>query len=173
MRQPAAEQAWARFSELYTPLLYYWARSQRLTEADAADLVQEVFLVLVKTLPRFHYKQDGSFRAWLRTITLNKHREWKRRKRPQPLNPDFDQGQDDPQSILDEKEHRQFIVNQMLEIVRPDFPPSTWQLFDDYVIQGRKPQEVAAFHKVTPGTVYAAKCAVLHRLRSELKGLID
>jgi RNA polymerase sigma-70 factor (ECF subfamily) len=174
LRRPAPGQAWDRFAELYTPLLYYWARSQGLAEADAADLVQEVFVVLVAKLPAFHYDRDGNFRAWLRTVTLNKHRELQRRKAPQTLDPAFDRAQEeDPHRLLEENEHRQYVVRQMLQIVRPEFPPSTWRLFDAYVIQGRKPQEIAVDYEVSPGTVYAAKCAVLHRLRRELDGLID
>jgi RNA polymerase sigma-70 factor, ECF subfamily len=173
LRLPAQQEAWSRFAELYTPLLYYWARSQGLAEADAADLVQEVFVVLVTKLPTFCYNRDGSFRAWLRTVTLNKHRELTRKKTPQGLHPAFDQAQEDPQRLLEEKEHQQYLVQQMLQIVKAEFPPSTWQLFEAYVIQGRRPQEIAASQQITTGTVYAAKCDVLHRLRRELDGLLD
>jgi RNA polymerase sigma-70 factor, ECF subfamily len=173
LKKPDPQAAWERFAELYTPLLYYWARSQGLAEEDAADLVQEVFVLLVTKLPTFQYDRDGSFRAWLRTVTLNKHHELKRRKKPRALDPAFDQPQEDPHRLLEESEHRLYLVRQMLQIVKPEFPPSTWQLFDAYVIQGRKPQEIAASHKIMPGTVYAAKCEVLHRLRRELDGLLD
>jgi RNA polymerase sigma-70 factor (ECF subfamily) len=173
LKKPQQQAAWERFAELYTPLLYFWARSQGLAEADAADLVQEVFVLLVTKLPTFRYDRDGSFRAWLRTVTFNKHRELKRKKTPQALDPAFDLAQEDPQRLLEEKEHRQYLVQQMLQIVKPEFPPSTWQLFEAYVIQSRKPQEIAASQKVSPGTVYAAKCDVLHRLRRELDGLLD
>jgi RNA polymerase sigma-70 factor, ECF subfamily len=172
LKKPNQQAAWERFAELYTPLLYYWARSQSLTEEDAADLVQEVFVLLVTKLPAFRYDRDGSFRAWLRKVTINKHHELKRRKKPQALDPGFDQPQEDSHRLLEEKEHRLFLVRQMLQIIKPEFPPSTWQLFDTYVIQGRKPQEIAASFKIRPGTVYAAKCEVLHRLRRELDGLL-
>ena len=84
LKKPHQHAAWNRFAELYTPLLYYWARSQGLAETDAADLVQEVFVVLVNKLPAFRYDQDGSFRAWLHAVTVNKHRELKRKKTPIP-----------------------------------------------------------------------------------------
>src|SRR5262245_44760574 len=80
LRQPAVEQAaWERFTALYTPLVYYWLRRQGVQQPDAADLVQEVFVILVQKLPEFTYDPGRSFRAWLRTITLNKLREWRRR----------------------------------------------------------------------------------------------
>src|SRR5205823_5013820 len=74
--QRADEQtAWVRFVELYTPVLFAWARRLGLQAQDAADLVQEVFTVLVRKLPEFRYDRQKSFRGWLRTITLNKWRD--------------------------------------------------------------------------------------------------
>ena len=68
LRQPGQDQAWARFVDLYTPLLFYWARRLGCQESEAADLVQEVLLLLVRKLPGFTYDQHKSFRGWLRTI---------------------------------------------------------------------------------------------------------
>src|SRR5882762_1277502 len=79
LRQPAHEEAWARFVNLYTPFIYYWARRVGLTSEEAADLVQDVLTVLVQKLPEFQYDPEKSFRGWLRTVTLNKWRENRRR----------------------------------------------------------------------------------------------
>src|SRR5262245_1683818 len=80
LRQPNAAEAWERLVLLYTPLIYAQARQAGLQEPDAADLVQDVFVTLVQALPGFIYDSRKSFRNWLRTITLNKLRE-RRRKR--------------------------------------------------------------------------------------------
>src|SRR5258708_3966903 len=84
LRQPDAADAWRRFVRLYTPLLYYWARGLGLPTHDAADLVQEVLVVLVHKLPEFNYDPTKSFRGWLRTIALNKWRERCRRFAARP-----------------------------------------------------------------------------------------
>jgi hypothetical protein len=39
--------AWSQFVHLYTPLLFRWARGAGLPEADAADLLQDVFTTLL------------------------------------------------------------------------------------------------------------------------------
>src|SRR5262245_60040259 len=80
LRRPDDREAWARFVELYTPLLYFWARRTGLQQADAADLVQEVLAVLFRKLLEFTYDKQRSFRNWLRTVTLNKWRETVRRR---------------------------------------------------------------------------------------------
>src|SRR5690349_7331261 len=48
LRRPNADEAWARFVALYTPLLYYWVRRSGALSNEAADVVQDVFLILVK-----------------------------------------------------------------------------------------------------------------------------
>src|SRR5947209_17614865 len=55
---------WNRFVEIVAPSLYEWA--QRFTNpwVDAADLVQEVFVVLLRKLPEFEVDRRKSFRGW-------------------------------------------------------------------------------------------------------------
>src|SRR5947209_11513540 len=85
LRTPGDQQAWQEFVDLYTPLLYQWARRAGLQDPDAADLLQDVFTSLVQKLPEFHYDRQKSFRAWLRTVTLNQWRDNRKRRGRQPL----------------------------------------------------------------------------------------
>lgn len=71
LRSPGDRDAWAQFVHLYTPLLYHWVRKLGLGTTEAADLVQDVFVTLLRTLPTFEYDRQRSFRAWLRTVTRN------------------------------------------------------------------------------------------------------
>jgi RNA polymerase sigma-70 factor (ECF subfamily) len=84
LRQPGQEQAWARLVELYTPLSYSWARRAGLQYQDAADLVQDVFAILVRKLPEFSYDKQRSFRAWLRTLLMHRWRDGRRRQAARP-----------------------------------------------------------------------------------------
>ena len=81
IQNPATESdrqiAWQRFVEFYTPMLLLWARRLGTQEADTADLVQNVFAVVVKEMPKFRYDPNKKFRAWLRTILINQFRNWK------------------------------------------------------------------------------------------------
>ena len=71
VRNPTDQEAWHRFAQLYSPLIFDWCRRSGLQLADAADLTQDVFSTLFQKLPEFTYDRDKSFRAWLRTVTLN------------------------------------------------------------------------------------------------------
>ena len=75
-------QAWQQFVDLYTPLLFSWARRLGLSEHDSADLLQDIFTILVEKLPNFRYDPSQSFRAWLKTILLNR---WRNRCRQRSL----------------------------------------------------------------------------------------
>ena len=54
-------QAWSLMVRLYTPLLLYWGRRLGLQDEDAADLVQDVLIVLVRKLPEFQYEAGRSW----------------------------------------------------------------------------------------------------------------
>jgi RNA polymerase sigma-70 factor (ECF subfamily) len=176
LRQRDARDAWARFVNLYTPLLYFWVRRIGLQEQDAADLVQDVLTTLVEKLPEFEYDPEKSFRAWLRTVTLNRWRNSQRRRTVQSLGSHAEILADPaPEQIdsLAEDEYRQYLVGRALRLMEAEFEPITWQMFQQYAVQGQAPDEVAAQLGVRVDSVYTAKSRVLRRLRQELEGLLD
>jgi RNA polymerase sigma-70 factor (ECF subfamily) len=80
IRQSPERAAWGRFVDMYTPLLVAWTRRLALPDYEAADLMQDVFTVLVERLPNFEYDGRKSFRAWLKTILLNRWRNLVRQR---------------------------------------------------------------------------------------------
>src|SRR5262245_18558839 len=79
LREPDPAAAWNRFVDLYTPLLFSWCRRLGLSEDETADFVQDVFVVLVREMPGFVHDGRNRFRAWLKTVVLNR---WRNRRRP-------------------------------------------------------------------------------------------
>jgi len=176
LRLPSAEDAWARFVQIYTPLLFYWALRAGFQESDAADLVQDVFAQLVVKLPEFTYDRHKSFRAWLRTVTLNKGREIRRRVSvPAPLQgADLDDVAESADgNSLSGVEYRQHLVGRALRLMQAEFPAATWKACWETTACGRPAAAVAAELGISPEAVYVAKFRVLNRLRQELAGLLD
>jgi len=174
LRQPAEQQAWEEFVELYTPLLFFWTRRLGLASAEAADLVQDVFTVLVQAMPEFRYDKQKSFRGWLKTILTNRWRN--RRRRPAEVSLDAAAVPAVPPrdaDSLEEREYRQYLVGRALELMQAEFEPSTWKACWELVVAGRPAAEVAATLGLTVNAVYLAKSRVLRRLRQELDGLLD
>ena len=75
---------WGRVKEIYIPLLLYWLKRIPGLGDEVDDLAQDVLLVMVRELSGFERRREGSFRAWLRQIMVNRvriHRK-KRGRRP-------------------------------------------------------------------------------------------
>jgi RNA polymerase sigma-70 factor (ECF subfamily) len=174
LRHADDSAAWAQFVRLYTPLMYAWARGAGLSEADAADLLQDVFTTLLQELPRFEYQPGKSFRAWVRTILLNRWRTLRRRRQPQSVRPEaLEQVADDDPALPAEEEELRQLVARALALLEPEFQPATWQAFRQYAVLGRAPAAVGAELGLSVNAVYLAKSHVMRRLREQLAGLID
>ncbi len=177
LRQPADEAAWGRFVELYTPLLFHWARRLGLQQADAADLVQDVFATVVREMPGFTYRPGLRFRGWLWTVTVNRWRADRRRAAARPREVGGAgadrQALPDGAGAVEEAEYRQYLVGRALQLMQAEFQPNTWRACWEYVVGGRPAAEVAAELGISTNAVHLAKSRVLRRLRQELEGLLD
>jgi RNA polymerase sigma-70 factor (ECF subfamily) len=177
LKLPVDQKAWSHFVDLYTPLIYSWARRIGLQESDAADLVQEVFALLVQKMPDFSYDRHRSFRAWLRTVTLNK---WRDRCRRQAVRPHMVANSMSLEAVeavtedsFSEVEYRQQLVARALELMQAEFQPTTWKACWEFVVVGRPAADVAKQLGISENAVHLAKGRVLRRLRQELDGLLD
>jgi len=167
--------AWGRLVELYTPLMMRWCQRLGLNDADAADFVQDVLVILCEELPRFRYDPGRSFRAWLKTVLTNVWRKHQRKLSKGPSiggNPELIPDTD-PAMFVDEAEHRDFLVHRALTIAQTDFEPATWKACWELVVHDRPASEVAAELGLSVNAVYLAKSRVLRHLRTELAGLLD
>ena len=173
LRKPNESSAWERFVELYSPLLYAWAKRLGLQSSDAADLVQDVFLLLFRKLPEFEYDASRSFHAWLKTVFVNQHRQRLRGRVPLPLNGAADHLAEEVPGTFDDPEYRQYLVKQAFALVAKEFSPQQQMAFREYVLAERSPDEVARDLGLRPGTVYGIKSKILNRLRQELRGILD
>lgn len=175
--------AWERFADLYQPLLFHWLRRQSVEHNDAEDLAQEILLIVMKQLPDFtHAGRPGAFRAWLRTITFNRARDfWKTHQRGIHLGrdsraPEFLEQLEDPQSDLAQQwnqEHDQYVLRCLLDVMDLEFEPRTVRAFRRVALEGASAQEVALELGMSVGAVYVARSRVLQRIRQEADGLLD
>ena len=165
---------WERFVGLFTPLLLRWGHRLGVPPADTEDLLQDVFAILFRKLPEFHYDPAKSFRAWLWTVFHRQTLAWRKRQtRDLPLTVAHLESLASPDSIAEatEAEYRRALIGRVLQLVQIDFPPKTWQIFWQLAVEGRPGVDVARDFGVTPNAVYLARGRVLARLRHELTDL--
>lgn len=164
---------WERFVRLFTPLLRRWAVRLEVSGSAVEDLLQELFVLLIRELPKFRYDPSRSFRAWLWTVFRHAVLAW--RKRQPQAGPALKQLEElaSPDSIAEatEAEYRRYLLGRIMQIVQTDFPATTWLIFQQVAIEGRSGGEVASEFGVTVNAVYLARSRVLARLREELAGL--
>jgi RNA polymerase sigma-70 factor (ECF subfamily) len=169
-------EAWDRLVALYVPLLHAWLTAAGLQPADRDDLTQRVLEVLVRQLPDFeHSGQPGAFRAWLRGIAVNLlHEHW--RSRPTPAADSVLAQLADPNgglSRLWDEQHDRHVLHGLMELVRPEFTPSTWQAFRRLAMEGAAARAVAEELGLSVNAVLIARSRVVARLRQAAQGLVD
>ena len=175
LRSAQDNQAWSRFVELYTPLIFFWARKTGLQTQDASDLVQDVLSIVFQKLPTFQYDKTKSFRGWLRIVTLNKHREHCRKNSlglVDARQSELARVAESAESIWD-LNYKQTLVAQAMELIKPDFRPATWAALREFVLSKEPAGKIAKRHDISVWTIYAAKARLLSKLRDELEGLLD
>jgi RNA polymerase sigma-70 factor, ECF subfamily len=172
---------WLRLQDIYLPLIRHWlARVPGLGD-EAADLAQEVFVVVVREVARFDRQREGSFRAWLRQVTVNQVRNHRRRRHRRPA-----VGLDSAEGFLDQlaapeselarewdRDHDRHVFQKLQTAVQPEFSRATWEAFRRFALDGLPAAQVAQELGVSVNTVLLAKSRILKRLREEAGDLLD
>ena len=172
---------WKRLQDIYLPLIRRWVGRIPGLGGEGDDLAQEVFVVIVREIPRFDRQREGSFRAWLRQVTINKVRAlWKQRQRWPAVGLDasnqFLDRLAEPNSELARQwdlDHDRHVFERLQKLVQPDFAPVTWEAFRRFALEGRPAAEVAAALGLSVNAVTLAKSRILKRLREEAGELLD
>jgi RNA polymerase sigma factor (sigma-70 family) len=181
LKNPRDQEAWARFVEIYGPLVYEYGRRHDLQDADAADLTQEVLRAVARSIAEFRYDpRRGSFRSWLFTVARTRRINLGVQASRQPsglggsevirqLNEIPNREPDDIEAAEWERAFEQRLLDWAAEQVRAEFQERTWLAFWRTAFDGASPQQVASDLGMTLGAVYAAKSRVMARLRETIR----
>jgi RNA polymerase sigma-70 factor (ECF subfamily) len=182
LRDQSNAAAWEEFVDIYTPLVYGYARKQGLQSADAADLAQDVFAAVAASVSRLDYDQSrGTFRAWLFTIVRRKLSK----RRSAPCNRIRGGGDTATQVLLElcpapedleaeweaEWQHRLFVW--ACAQVRGHVTHATWQAFWRTAVDGAECREVAAELGLSLTAVYVARSRILAQLKELIQSVQD
>lgn len=172
--------AWAGLVDLYAPLVLRWCRRWDLGDADAADVLQEVFLAVAGHLAGFRKERPGdTFRGWLRVILRNKVHDHFRRLGREPGGEGGTEAQQrfdrltgpEPADEEVEEAAEHLLFRRCCDLIRAEFQDRTWRAFWGTAVEGRPAGEVGAELGMTAVAVRVAKSRVLQRLREALGDL--
>lgn len=163
-------RAWSEFHDIYSPLLYRYARARGLNHEDAEDVRAKCYEAITRQIQSFDYeKQKGGFKAWLRTIADRRVVDHFRKRREANLDTQELAETPDDQESIDElwqkqwrQQHLRFCIEQARQVVSAQNFEAFRLLMDDDC----SPAEVSQRMNITTNQVYKAKSRVLAEVRS-------
>jgi RNA polymerase sigma-70 factor (ECF subfamily) len=178
LRDSQDHEAWVEFVSLYEPVAYRLLRRHGLQDADAREVMQDLFLAVSRSIDRWDpAKERGSFRGWLRRVARNLVINWLKLRERRAIAI----GGSDLQAMLDmlpadagpetvefDQELRRTLFQQAAEQVRGEVQPATWQAFWETGVVGTSPVDAARKLGMGVGAIRVAKCRVLARLRAAM-----
>jgi RNA polymerase sigma-70 factor (ECF subfamily) len=173
--------AWSEFVAVYEEAVYRFSRSRGLQETDAREVVQTVWIAVHAAIADWKPSDRvGAFRAWLVTTA---HRTCMRIVRE---NLAYGRGvggtsvmkqlHEIPESgtgAVDDVEWQRWAFCWAAGQVEREVEAITWKCFYLAAVEGVPAAEVANRLSVRIGTVYAAKCRVLARIRNRVQELLE
>ena len=180
IRDSTNHAAWHEFVQLYSPVIYGFARRRGLQDADAADLMQDVMRSVSSAIGRLDYdRSQGTFRGWLFTITRNKIFNFLSARNIRPRA----SGKTTTNLLLDEQpeasddsdqwelEYQRRLAALAMEQIKSEFQEKTWQAFWLTAVEGTAVADVAKQTGLSTGAIYVAKSRVLARLKDAVEAL--
>jgi RNA polymerase sigma factor (sigma-70 family) len=181
LRDPQDHEAWVEFVSLYEPVAYRLMRRHGLQDADAREVMQELFMAVSRSIDRWDpAKERGSFRGWLRRVARNLVINWlKQRQRRAVATGDSDlqamldmlPAPSDAETVEFDEELRRALFQRAAEQVRKEVQPATWQAFWETAVVGTSHADAAKKLGTSIGAIRVAKCRVLAKLRAAVNEL--
>lgn len=176
VRDASDARSWAEFVSLYEPLLVGYVKSRGLSEADSRDVVQEIFITLLRTLPKFDLDhRKGRFRTWLWQVTMTGIADHFRRRKPHERAKDAwverarlegDANLPDEADPEWETAHRKRVLEFVLPKAKAQSQPKTWHCFEERILKGRPGPEIAKELGITANAVCVNAARVLEKVRT-------
>jgi RNA polymerase sigma-70 factor (ECF subfamily) len=164
---------WQEFDSIYRPMLLTYLRKQGLKDSEAGDLVQDIFVKLLKGIHTYD-RARCKFRTWLFSLAHNALIDRARRRASY-------------QRALDGRVahvlrataseslrmaeawvriHRQRILEHALEVVRARSSSKAWACFEQRLLRNRPAAAIAAELEMEPNSVYVSASRVLKQVRA-------
>ena len=169
-------EAWRDFAESYEPFVYRFARRRGLQDADAREVVQEVFLGVARAIRRWEPDtKRARFRTWLFRIAKNQLLNKLSSRRKEMVlytgaweRVEADAAGDGTFSAEEEAEYQQAVFSWAASRIEKQVKPKTWSAFWMTSVEGQSVDDVSSQLGVSSGQIYVARSRVIRKLREEI-----
>lgn len=182
------EPSWERLIDLFGPTVYTMCRRSGLGTEAAADVMQETFLSVSKSLAKFQYRDSGdTFRGWLCRIAQHRIADFHRRRSAvlsavggselreameataDPIAESNSQSEDNPLT----RDDMRGVVGRAAALVQSGVEPRSWKAFWMTAIEGRSAPEVAKELGMQAAAVRKSRSRIARRLREAIGDVDD
>ncbi len=172
-------RAWWDFVHAYAPMVMAIAKRQRLSDADADEIVEGTLTTVLRYFGQLEKPFDrskGKFRAWLHGVVKHqildaRRRAWRRGRHEGGVLPE-DHPDAKQEALLDEiieLEWQRNLLARALDEARQTLTPKVFQAFQLYELDRQPVRKVAKLLEIEPGTVYVYKRRTLLELRRNVE----
>lgn len=178
------QASWQEFYGLYWRAIYGYALRFAIPKDDAEDVVQEVFIKILRQLPAFEYdRAKGRFLSWVKTITRTTAMDYFRRRQARVEGHMRTERADE--TILDntpaatcdqppdpwEEEWQKSLLAVAFENVGRRVRKTTCEAFRLTAIEDRPAEDAAAMLGISVEAVYVNRSRMIRHLRAEVTEL--
>jgi len=174
LRNASDPLAWEEFFDRYWRLIYAYAKRRDCSDNSAEEIVQDVMLTVYQKRGVFCYDSSrGRFRSWLGGVVRN-HVSERRRKPSERIRAVGGNEKDDLEQFesrealpddLWEAHFENSVLAILLDMVRREFSPETYQAFELVTWHRLSGEEVAKIVGISRNAVYLARRRVLGRMK--------
>ena len=164
------EAVWNRFFDLYAGFVYSVARSRGLNDADADDVVQNVFADLARNLPTFRYdRAKGRFRSYLAgLVNWRVVDKMKSAKREADLKASYKEEVESAvkgDAAFEEREWQAAAMEEALRRMKPDVRPEHYAAFVASAVEGQDTEAVMKLYGLSRDNLYQIRTRLMEKLR--------
>jgi len=164
---------WHHLLDTYGPFIRGVLLRKGLSESAADDVSQNVLTTVAKKLPDFDRQRTGSFRSWLRRITVNCLRDYQKSKQyrtravggTEMLDLALQLEGSAEFTRMWNREHAKHVLEELLRAVEPEFTPKSIEIFRRLAIQREPVEQVVEATSTAKSACLVARSRVLRRLR--------
>ena len=165
IKDPANQQGWERFFNMYAGYIYSIARSRGLNDADANDVLSRVMTGIVGNVDKYDPAR-GRFRSWLYNLTLWRIRNvWHANQARPEIPVDIDAlpvVADNTPVTDDEAEWRGAVTDEALRRLQGLVNPTHFAIFHASVIEELDVDSIRRLYGVSRNNIY--------QIRNRIKG---
>jgi RNA polymerase sigma factor (sigma-70 family) len=175
-------RSWNHFFMIFNEVIRRFARTQQLAVADGDDLVQEVWLQVIRSMPDFVCaKSRPGLRTWLYQVVQNKIKDAVRHKARHPtqnLDRVLAEGHEpadpsqDPAKLF-QRHETAAMVGVALEQIRGQVHQTNMRVIELHWIHGRSLAEVGEILGLTANEIQCRQYRMFARMRSWLSEAAD